>query len=266
MYDVKLTINGEEFPVHYKLLCQLARFLPDDAKYLPILRALVALEIPSITYELADKEVLTIEERDKLWEKGDRQIKRLLADESKFRKNLTDAQAEEIIELNDSEILSSIAGYCEQLYPSSDDEQAMRLSGKMADQLLEFLLKHPNDNVRDRLAGNSDTPAKFRIPVSEMIENGMDAFRSTGEMLTEADLEALPKANAEMLKSIANSVEHIKDREVRQKVIDFLCASPDPAVRMELAENSWAPKSALEKLVNDPDADVALAARRTLDD
>ena len=41
---------------------------------------------------------------------------------------------------------------------------------------------------------------------------------------------------------------------------------PDPSVRLALAENSRAPLYAVKALLNDPDIDVAAAARKELKD
>lgn len=264
MFDAKLIINGQEFPLHYKLLKSIADHLPSGENYAPLAKALLDLNIPSITQGLVDNECLTVEDRDAIWENGDLDIRRSLADENAFRINLSDAQASQIIAINDSEILKSIANWAEQLYPEEDEEQAMRLSGKMADALLEFMASHSDESVRRELAENSQAPAKFRPKFSEMLKNGLHLGDSAIAGMTMEDVEMLQNATLDNLKAVANSAENIKDRKVRARVLNFLGSHPDPAVRLELAENYAAPQSVMERLAKDEDPDIANEAGRHL--
>lgn len=67
------------------------------------------------------------------------------------------------------------------------------------------------------------------------------------------------------MRALAFLAGNIQNRMARQSVIDMLCAHPDPAVRLELAENRQAPRSALKRLLEDDEPDVVQAARRSLD-
>ena len=264
MFEAKLIINGREFPIHYKLLKVIADDLPSGEQYAGVAKALLDLDIPSITQALTGNETLTTEDRDGLWEKGNLDIRRSLVDEGAFRKNLSDAQAEQIIALNDSEILKSLANWAEELYPDEDEEQALRLSGKMADALLEFMASHDDESVRRALAENSQTPAKFRPKFGEMLKKGLDFGDSAIAAMTMEEVDLLQNASLENLKTVANSVENIEDKKVRARVMDFLCSHPDPAVRLSLAENFAAPQSAMERLTKDEDADIARAAEEQI--
>lgn len=267
MTDVKLVINGQEFPLYYKMLLSIAENLPNEDNYKPLVQALLALDIPSVTYELVIRELLNREEMDAVWAKGVIDSRRGLAESNSFLKNLTDAQAREMIDLDDSEILKNVARYAEVLYPDDDDkDQAARLSGQMADTLLEFISEHPNSVVRERLMDNTEAPEKFRPRFAEMIKkrdvgwiNDLSTFRSE-------DIEALNDTSLANLKVVAGNVEDIKDKQVRAQVVELLCGHPDPIVRLELAENYSAPKSALRKLVHDPDRDVAATAAERLEE
>lgn len=260
MVDAKLIVNGNEFPIHYKMLSVIADNLPDSRHYAPLAHALLALDVPSITLGLIRNDALSLDDLDAIWEKGDLDLRRRLVDENIFRSNLTDAQAEQIIAINDSEILKSLARYAERLYPDKGKKQAMRLSGKMADALLEFMANHSDGDVRRELAENYDVPAKFRPSFAEMVKMGIVIWHGLVDDMTQDDLDLLSISPLEILKTVANSVEDIKDSEVREKVIDFLCSHPDPAIRLELAENSAAPHSALRRLTEDSDLDVVQAA------
>lgn len=162
MINVKLTVNGKDFPIHYRLLSAVANDLPDEPQYAALTQELLALDIPSITEKLLARRVLTNEDRDSIWRNGNLHLKRLLAGVEAFRRNLTDAQAEEIITLNNRKILQILASCAEDLYPDPEEKKPMRMSGKMADTLLNFIFHHRDSEVRRMLAENPNTPAKFK--------------------------------------------------------------------------------------------------------
>lgn len=267
MADVKLVINGREFPLYYKMLASLAQEVPDNANYRPLIKALLDLDIPSITSELVRRGLLDGEEMDAVWEKGNIDARRRLTDSVLFLKNLTDAQAREIIDLGDVEILKHIAKNAERLYPSRKDEnQAKCLSGQMADALFEFISGHPDSDVRNELWDNRYAPAKFKAAFRERVINRDFQWRIEPDNMGMDDLDVLKSCALNILSSIADSVEDIRDRKVRARVVEFLYDHPDPQIRLQLAENISAPESALRKLASDPDQDVARAAAKNLDE
>lgn len=267
MADVKLVINGQDFPLYYKMLQNIADNLPEEENYVPLAKALLSLDYPSITREIITKDLLASEDLDVVWEKGNIDLRRKLTDTTSFLKNLTDVQAQEIINLNDPEILGNVASEAELLYPDDEDEtQARRLSGKMADALMETISKHPDSEVRGKLWANSSAPAKFKPALAEIIKTMDFGWSLDLSTMTMEDMEALANATRRNLLSVANNVENIKDKKVRAKVVEFLCQYPDPEVRLELAENYSAPKSALRKLIHDHDQDVARTASERLED
>lgn len=267
MTDVKLVINGQNFPLYYRMLQIIADNLPEEESYAPLAEALLSLGYPSITRKIINKDLLGSEDMDAIWDKGDIDLRRELTDTSSFLKNLTDAQAQEIINLNDPEILGNIAMEAELLYPDDEDEnQARRLSGKMADALMEFISRHPESEVKGKFWENSSAPAKFKPPLAEMIKNRDLSWRLDVSAMTMEDIEALNNTSQGNLIAIANNVEDIKDKKVRAKVAELLCQYPDPEVRLELAENYSAPKNVLRKLSHDCDQDVARAASKRLED
>lgn len=267
MLDAKLVLNGQEFPLYYKVVNSIAENLPNVENYKSLAKALLALDIPSITESLINSGHLEAEEMDAVWEKGNLDLRRKLADTRAFLKNLTDAQAREIMDLNDSEMLRDVAADAEMLYPDEDDvTRARRLSGQMADALMEFMTNHPDSQVRGALWDNTSTPAKFKPSFAEIIKTRNLGWGIDLSGIKMEDFEAVRDTSIANLKAIANNVEDIKDKGLRAKVCELLCQHPDPAVRLELAENYSAPKSALRKLIHDPDKDVARTAAERLDD
>lgn len=260
----KLIINGQEFPVNYKLLSEIAENLPSEEAYYPLAKALLDLDMMSISENLIHKSILKKEDLDSLWDKGDLAIRRDLVRNTDFIKNFTDAQVQEIIELDDPDILEKVASWAEVLYPDDDGDQAQRLSGQMADKLLDFMAHHPDKSVRKELFENRSAPAKFRPAFKEIVKSTSSHYFPL-KGFTNEDLAILPEFSFETLKNIANNVEDIEDKKIRGKVAEFLANHDDPGVRLELAENRYAPKKALMQLMNDADADIANAAKEILD-
>lgn len=266
MTETKLIVNGVEFPVGYELLCQIASSLPRGRRrYRELSAALLKLKLPSITSELIRKDVLNDADRDEIWQEGDIDLRRQLARDMDFVDNLSDSQAQEIIDLDDIEILRGIAGLCERLYPEEGEERAARLSGRMADALMHHLRSHPNQNVRAELAENRSTPFKFRLGFGECLHEGLSVATALANMEA-GDIALLPNCSREVLVTIAENVEDIKDRNVREQVVKFLCDYNDPGVRLALAENHWAPRSAFDLLASDVDPDIAAEAASVLEE
>lgn len=262
--ESKLIVNGQEFAVNYKLLSEIAENLPKEESYYPLAKALLDLDIISISESLINSSILKKEDLDKLWDKGDLSVRRALVRDIDFLNNFTDTQVQEIMELDDPDMLQMVASWAEVLYPDDDGMRAQRLSGQMADKLLEFLAHHPDKSVRKELYENRSAPAKFRPDFREIYKLSSRLYFPIHNFSSE-DLEILPQLSFEALKNLANNVEDIEDKETRQKVGEFLARHSDPGIRLELAENRRAPAKILLQLVDDPDADVANAAKQNLD-
>lgn len=267
MLDARLILNGQEFPVPCRLLGAIARNLAESENYAPLAQALLALGIPSITHDLvlgyaASQSITAL---DAIWKKAALELRRTIADQDLFLRDLTDAQAWEIIDMNDPPILKSLAGHAEMLCRDRYDFHAWRLSPEMADSLLEFIATHPDDSVRRALAENPLAPAKFRPAFSDLARQGLEPSQRDLWRLRPDDLEALKAASVKLLKFLASNIEQIEDLGTQEKVIDFLSSYPDPAIRFELADNITSTKAPLRRLAEDPDADVARAAREQLE-
>ena len=257
--------EGKELQLGYHLLKAIAENLPNDARYTELAEALLALGIPSITTTLIGNSLLTEAQHDALWDTGNLVIRRRLVDKKKFRANLSDTQAQDIITCNDPEMLQTVATWAEMLYPDEENaEQAVRLSGGMADAVLEHIKNHPDSSVRNALIDNPEAPAKFLPSLMVCIEQGTSRFSLAG--MTKDDIEAFSKLSLDTLEYVAGNVEEIHDKTVRREAAKVLIAHPDPSVRLALAENSKAPEFVLKALLNDPDLDVVATAREALED
>lgn len=265
MATIRLTDGGKEFPFQYGLLLTLASHYPDEPQYAGLAHALIGLGIPSITERLLDKEYLTVEQRDAIWDNGDIGVRRRLLHEQSFLSWLTDAQAKELVEMDDVNMLATVAGWAELLYPGRHGEGgAMRLSGAAADMLINHIRSHENARVRAALAENNCTPAKFYPPLSEYLKEDFSIKASRLDSVTVDDIQALNGQSRELLVIVAGNVECITNSEARRAAVAMLAAHPDPEVRLALVENQDAPRFAYELLSQDAEQEIASAAQRRL--
>ena len=115
MMYLRLHENGPEFPIGHDLLLGLARALKRRTSYPDLVTALLELRIPSLTKELLGARALETGHMDHLWESGDPNIRRALMSERVFIRDLTDKQAEDIIEDDDIVMLCHLVYWIELL-------------------------------------------------------------------------------------------------------------------------------------------------------
>ena len=263
MATIRFTEGGREFPIPHSMLKDMAGSCPDGPLGRELGRALLALGIPSVTEELIHKDFLTPEDRDAIWATGDLDLRRRLLRDNDFLSRLTDAQAQEILEQDDVEMLKAVAEWAEHLYPGADG--GVRISGAAADRLMEHIRGHENLSVRAALAENSFTPPRFYPPLAEYIRNGYDMRGYPFAGLGVEEVALLKGRSRDLLEALAYHVDDIEDREARKAAVALLAAHPDPEVRLALAENSDAPRLALELLAGDADPEIAALAGEKLE-
>lgn len=200
---------------------------------------------------------------DHLWESGDQNIRRALLSERVFIRDLTDKQAEDIIEDDDIVMLCHLVYWIELL---EGDLSEQRLSPAKRDALWLYLRQHPDMRIRDSLADNPDLPSAIAIPVSERLRLGLDLNYSAFRSLRLDELPALLQASSSDLIDLARKVEDIPNQEVRHAVLEVLLSFPDPVVRMELAEHTTKDTAILTRLLADTDPGVRAAARENLEE
>lgn len=263
--NAHITINGQEFPVHSQLLLAIAKNLPAKEHYKPLAWAIIALGMPSITAGLIKSSgaLLDQEDLDKLWDAGDPNIRKSLLAKPEFVAQLTEAQARDILDADDPDMLKSIAERPELLYPCHWGRHGTRLSGAMADALLEYVAGSRYPKVRQTLAEDYGTPRKFFPAFRECVESGL-SVKGVIFAIQPEDIELLNTASVETLHHVAYKVDSIANDAALRGVIHLLCSHPDPSVRLELANNSQAPKPTLVRLSKDADLDVSQAAKETL--
>lgn len=266
MPDVQLILNGRTVPVHYEHFLEIIERLDNAGKYSRAMaKAIVSLGVPSLTLRLiyTTDGLLDTQDLDALWATGDPVIRRGVVLCSEFVKMLTDAQAQDILDADDFELLESMARKAGLLYPSGEEEPERRLSPAMADALLEHIAGSRYPELRQLLAAGDTTPPRFCLSFRECLEYGFSADRVIPTILP-GDIELLGSVSVKTLEDIARHVERIKNDEARRAVSHFLCAHPDPSVRLALAQCASTPRSNLELLLKDSEPDVRLAARQTL--
>lgn len=263
MATIRLTKDGREFPIPHSMLKDLASACPEGPLGRELGRALLALGIPSVTEELLHKDFLTVEDRDAIWAAGDIDLRRRMLGFKEFLSQLTDAQAREIMEQDDVEMLQAVGGWCECLYPG--DDGGVRISGAAADRLMEHIRNHENAEVRGAMAKNSFTPPRFFPPLKEYIRNGYDMGGYPFAGLSVEDVALFKGQSRDMLEVLAYHVDDIEDRDTRKAAVSLLADHPDPEVRLALAENDNAPRLAFELLAADADPEIAALAVEKLE-
>lgn len=263
MMYLRLHENGPEFPIGHDLLLGLAGALRRGDGYPDLVTALLELHIPSLTKKLLDVLSLETEQMDRLWESADLGVRRALLEEMDFISNLTDKQAEDIIEADDIAMLRHLAHWIELL---EGDLSGQRMSPAKRDALWLHLRQHPDMRIREALAANSDLPDAIAIPVDERLRLDLDLNGSALQNLRLDEIPALLQAPVSDLIDLAMKAENIRNQEVRHAVLEALAAFPDPAVRMELAEYTTEDAAILTKLAVDDDPGVRAAAEENLEE
>lgn len=257
--------QDKKIEVNYALLKAIAENMPQNEQYSSLVDAIFELGIPSLSTSLANNRLLSLNQRDKLWDMEDISARRVLVSDREFLEQLTDKQAQEIITADDVEILKYIANYAELLYPKEGSLQASRLSGAMADSLLEHIAKHSDSSVRQALAENSETPSKFRPTIADMLKMGINGwYHYELSNLSRDDVRTLKSADREILEYCANNIEDVKNSSIRKELSEFIVSYPDAGLRLSLAENTRAPIFILKKLLHDADDDIIASAKKNL--
>ena len=264
-----VTLHFEEencvIPVNYLLLKEIAAHLPDNRQSGGLILALMRMDIPSINTQLAGKDCLDTAQRDALWDTGDKDVRRALVGNTSFLNVLTDAQAQAIMDMDDREMLLTVARFAEMLFPARGEKYALRLSGAKADALLDHMIHHKNLEVRRELAENPDVPLKFCVSVMEHLNIGAHSWNMPLAFLTEEDIPALMQTDRKNLCYLANNIEDVENIALRQRVAHLLAEYADPEVRLALAANTSAPHEILQALLQDNEPDVAIAAQRNIE-
>lgn len=264
MSRVHLVIDGENFPVHYLPLLSTVANLPDGVEhYGKLAKALIGLGVPSIARSLLQSSVswMDKEDVDEFWASGDLEIRRSLVANPDFVRQLTDAQAQDILDDDDPKMLESLAGMATLLYTALKGEIA--LSFRMAADLLERIETNPCSKVRRALARACYVPQSLRPTVRQCMEANLDVTEVFSDIQPE-EVDLLHRMPVETLKYIADRVDDIEDEKAQEGVIDLLCSHYNSSVRLALARNSLAPQSALERLARDADLNINQAARESL--
>lgn len=259
MATIRLTEGGKEYPISHSMLKNLAAECSDGPHDRELGRALLGLGMPSVTEELIRKDFLTVEDRDAIWASGDLDLRRRLLRDPDFLTRLTDAQAGDIVEQDDVEMLKAVGEWTERLYPGGDG--GLRISGAAADRLMERIRNHENASVRAALAENPYASPRFYPPLAEYLRNGYDMRCYPFAGLSMEDVDLFRGQSRDVLEALAREVENIEDKEARKAAVALLAAHPDPEVRLALAENRGAPRLAQELLAADADPVIAALAK-----
>ena len=263
--------DGREFELSYKMLRNLAKNFPDDEKYSELAENIVSLNIPSLTEEVLSHAVLSNKVADEIWKNGDAGVRANLLKRSYFVQALSSQQTNDIIQQNDNYMNECLAANCDKLFDGPDREKKSRMTAAEREKLLCFISSLTNWPVRFALAHNSRIPPEYRPTLTEQIKFKVPQDQLCFKNMTMADFPVLKNTEIRIMQRLAENLESVRDKAVRNELINFFLSSSDPGLRLCLAEagrirREHAPflLRALEILANDPEIDVAEAARKNL--
>lgn len=140
---VLLEINGLDYPLDLVLLLVICDYCDLENTGARLVTPLYNAGHPLIWERIIYSGKLSREQRDHIWECGSIGACRKLLYDFDFFEDVTDSQAREIIELDDEEMLCSVARY---MYVHYDGERR-RLSDSARDELLAFVVNHKDADV-----------------------------------------------------------------------------------------------------------------------
>lgn len=137
-----LEIVAEAFPLNLELLLTICDFCDLEEWGEALVTPLFDTGHPLIRASIISSGHLSREQRDEVWDAGYAEPCRELLRQPEFYDNLSDAQAEDIMALDDRLMLQEVARMLHLLYPGPEHPENRRLSPKMRDRLLAFVAGH----------------------------------------------------------------------------------------------------------------------------
>lgn len=253
MADVKILIDGREYPLSSEMVQAMANTFPEGEEYAGLARALIGLKQYALTSMLIWSASLDQKTMDELWEEHEWvEIRRGLLENPAFLKQLSNDQVRDILEMDNGELLDAVAENWDwdDLYRDAlhgIDEDDARLSSAMADELALRLLKAPRRReailsrpMRRRMRG--PRRRQYVPGLREVLENKAGLLRCNPKVFLLLDVEEAelltsgrPEAG---LQRLARFAEFIEDSEAQKLVFALLASHSDPAVRSELVKSS----------------------------
>lgn len=134
--------------------------------------------------------------------------------------------------------------------------------------LVDLLAQHPSARVRravacrnclseERIAALADDP-------DVEVRRALLSSSSFRNWVTTERLLTMAAANVDVAVQVAGDV-HVFDVAEVDRLAEELAVHPDPSVRAALAQGWRTPKRVLKQLLEDPDYEVGLSAKETLD-
>lgn len=268
MASLSFSESGKEFTLSYRMMKELAQNFPQGEKYSALAADIISLGIPSLSSCIIEKADLLPETADVVWTNSNLCIRRQLLKKREFVRHLTDAQADDILCEHDALSLCHIAEWGHELFVN---HKSKRISEQKALEVIEAAKDHPDWRPRAAVAANSSLPIQFCPDLSTQLDFQIPPESLRFECMTMADLGPLQYIVSNVLFYLTNKLYSVKDKNVRQAVLNFFVSNPDPGVRLIFAENAGkygkcTPKmlDGLKKLGSDIEPDVAAAAQLSI--
>lgn len=156
---VALEIGAEAYPLNLELLLTICDYCDLEEGGEALVTPLFDTGHPLIRASIIYSGHLSREQQDEAWVAGHADVCRELLRQPEFYDNLSDAQAEDIMALDDQLMLQEVARMIHLLYLPPGHPENRRLSPKMRDRLLAFVAGHDDPEVT-RFFEPHDIPAR----------------------------------------------------------------------------------------------------------
>ena len=156
---VALEIGGEDYLLNLELLLTICNYCDLEECGVTLVTPLFDTGHPLVRASIIYAGQLSPEQQDEAWEDAYVPACRELLKQPEFFGNLSDAQAEDIMALDDLHMLQTVARSMHTLYLPKERRESDRLSPSMRDRLLAFVANHENPEVT-RFFDPHDIPAQ----------------------------------------------------------------------------------------------------------
>lgn len=282
--EIKISVNGKEFPVGYKLLLIIAKNIPPRPQYSKLAKGLVGIGINSISRAvIASNNValfgyysLPVKIMYDLYFHASKEILQALVGNDRFllgtpdETGIPDEIIEDFAQSDDPDLLVRVASKIYQLkWVSAYSRGIIWEIKNPTRKLLLHLKNHPDQEVRKAYCKamhtlkskyDHDLPEEYIPTIEEAIKAGIEPHYIKLAKMRSQDIIPVVNSGRAMLREVASRLDEIEDESVRKAVCETLVRHPDPQILLDMIHGSMS-ESILNILAEDSEPDVAATAK-----
>lgn len=265
--DVKVVVNGQEFPVGYRFVRMLAKIIDcTKRKNYPLARALAKCGHPYVVIPLIEGDKLFQEDYDAQWKSGERNIRLALLKNSAFLERASQDIIRDVLVYGDEEILLSLTRNISSIDGIWQTFEGITGLSQEGWHLLRFLKYHHLKSVRREYAKVGWLPDGLFMNFEETRRVGAPLMEFPLENMSSGDSQLINLDDRAECLWLASHIGKIRNLEAIRTVCLKLARHPDPQIRLGLARNIRTPNYILKILLRrkNEDYDIRIAASRAL--